>query len=104
MDLFTILQNTIQDGTADAELPVDPIFEHLQYLGYKAGPSEFGYAFHSGSQYNGLNMRDLDKPLNPEAGESQHFLGNSFGAPEVLYVPHQSDPGTDLPCEIEVSF
>ncbi|KAK7853585.1 nac domain-containing protein 82 [Quercus suber] len=70
--------NTINDGTVDVELPVDPIFEH-----------------------NGLNMRDLDKPLNPEAGESQHFLANSFGAPEVLYAPHQSDPGPDLLCEIE---
>ena len=104
MDLFTILQNTIQDGTVDAELPVDPILENLEDLGFKAGPSEVGYAFHSGSLYDGLNMRDLDKPLNPEAGESQHFLANSFGAPEVLYGPHQSDPGPDLPCEIEVSF
>ena len=104
MDLFTILQNTIHDGTVDAELPVDPIFKRLQDLGHKAGPSEVGNAFHSGSQYNGLNMRDLDKPLNPEAGESQHFLANSFGAPEVLYGPHQSDLGPDLPCEIEVSF
>ena len=104
MDLFTILQNTIHDGTVYAELPVDPIFEHLEDLGNKAGPSEVGYPFHSGSVYNGLNMRDLDKPLNPEAGESQHFTVNFFGAPEFLYVPHQSDPWPDLHCEIEVSF
>lgn len=104
MNLFTTLQNTIHDGTVDAELLVDPISKHFEDLGNKAGPSEFGSIFHSGSLYNGLNMRDLDKPLNPEAGESQQFPAFFFGAPEVLYVPHQSDPSPDLPCEIEVSF
>ena len=63
------MQKPIHDSTAEVALPVDPNYN--EHLGYLVGPSE-----------DGLNIRDLDKPLNihSEAGEPLHVLFNGLNA------------------------
>ena len=82
------MQKPIHDGTAEVALPVDPNYKHLGYL---AGPSE---DVCTGSQYNGLNIRDLDKPLNidPEAGEPQHVPFNGLNAGYNDYIDSEQFP------------
>ena len=73
VDLFTILQNPIHDGTDESTICKD-----LGDLVNTAGLSEGGFDFSTGSPDNCLYMGDLRKPLPPEAGESQHVSTNDL--------------------------
>lgn len=82
------LQKPVHDRTAEVALPVDPNYKRLGYL---AGPSEDVY---TGSLYNGLNIWDLDKPLNfhPEAGEPQDVPFNGLNAGHNNYIDSEQFP------------
>ncbi|KAL4631903.1 hypothetical protein ACB092_04G012300 [Castanea dentata] len=73
-------KNPIHDGTDEAALPVDDstICKDLGDLVNTARLSEGGYDFSTGSPDNCLYMRNLRKPLPPEAGESQHVSTNLY--------------------------
>lgn len=82
------MQKPVHDRTAEVALPVDPNYKRLGYL---AGPSEDVY---TGSLYNGLNIWDLDKPLNfhPEAGEPQDVPFNGLNAGHNNYIDSEQFP------------